>query len=122
MLVPIQVQVRHLIPTRSIGAAKRRRIRIRDDLGDPEMIAQVNEQQMAVVALAVDPAREADGFTDIGDAQLGAAMGAIGVHLETVLVRTMMAENARRASMGESFLSTREGAAIGHEDSCVSIL
>ena len=49
------------------------------------MIAQIDEQQLAVVALAVDPARQADGFANIGGAQRGAIMGAVGVHVESVL-------------------------------------
>jgi hypothetical protein len=45
------------------------------------MIAQVDEQQVAVVAPAVNPARKADGRADVGSAELAAMMGAIKVHL-----------------------------------------
>jgi hypothetical protein len=38
------------------------------------MVAKVDEQHAAMVALAVDPARKADGGADIGSAQLGAVM------------------------------------------------
>mgnify|MGYP006150839021 CR=1 FL=1 len=44
------------------------------------MVAQVDEQHAAVIALAMDPARQADGLADIGGAKLGASVGAIGVH------------------------------------------
>ena len=46
------------------------------------MVAQVDEQQLAVIALAVDPAGQADGFADVAFAKVGAAVGAIGVHAE----------------------------------------
>ena len=36
------------------------------DLGQAVMIAQIDEQHAAMVALAVDPARQADGRSDIG--------------------------------------------------------
>src|SRR5205085_12006166 len=45
------------------------------------MIAQIDEQQMAVVALAMNPSRQADGLANVLGAQLGAGMGAVGVHL-----------------------------------------
>ncbi len=53
----------------------------RNDLGDAVMIAQIDEQDAAVIALAVDPAGQADGRADVGSAELAAVMGAIGVHL-----------------------------------------
>ena len=36
------------------------------------MIAQVDEQHAAMVALAVDPARQSDGLADLGGGQLAA--------------------------------------------------
>jgi hypothetical protein len=44
------------------------------------MVAQVDEQDSAMVALAVDPAGQPDGRADVGGAKLGAAMSAVGVH------------------------------------------
>ena len=70
------------------------------------MVAQVDEQQMAVVALAVHPARQADGFADIACAKVGAAVGAIGVHAESraLLDAEMRAEKrAPRFSGRETF-------------------
>src|SRR5438270_3981563 len=76
------------------------------------MIAQIDEQQLTVVALAMHPARKPDGFADIVEAQRSAAVGTIGVHQENRSVRAKIVEKtARRASMGQRFLSTREGAA-----------
>ena len=37
-----------------------------DDLGDPVAISQVQEDQLAVIAPAVDPAREARGVARVG--------------------------------------------------------
>jgi hypothetical protein len=45
------------------------------------MVAQVDEQDSAMVALAVNPAGQADGRADIGGAQLGAMVRAVGVHV-----------------------------------------
>jgi hypothetical protein len=44
------------------------------------MVAQVDEKDAAMVALAVHPARKADSFTDMGSAQFCAFMGTISVH------------------------------------------
>ena len=44
------------------------------------MVAQVDEQHAAMVADAVAPAGQADGFADMGFAEIAAGMGAIGVH------------------------------------------
>jgi hypothetical protein len=44
------------------------------------MVAQIDEQEIAVVALAVDPAGKADGLADMVAAQLAARVGTIGVH------------------------------------------
>ena len=49
-----------------------------DDLGDPVPIAQVEEDQLAVVTAAVDPAREARGRSRIADPELAAGMGPVG--------------------------------------------
>jgi hypothetical protein len=44
------------------------------------MITQIDEQQVPVVALAVDPSRNADSLADVRCAELPAIVGAIGVH------------------------------------------
>ena len=61
-----------------------RRIRLDHALGDAVMVAQVDEDQPAMVAAAIDPARQAHGLADIGFAELAAGMGAIGVHGQTL--------------------------------------
>ena len=49
------------------------------------MIAQVDEQQPAMVAPAIDPAGQPDGLSDMFLAKLAAGVGAIGVHDEKPL-------------------------------------
>ncbi len=44
------------------------------------MVAQVDEEQAAVIAFAMDPAGQARWLARIGDAELAAGVGAIGVH------------------------------------------
>ena len=53
---------------------------IGDDLGQAVMVAQVDEQQAAMVAHAVDPARQADVRADVGLAKGGAGVAAIAMH------------------------------------------
>jgi hypothetical protein len=51
-------------------------------LRDPVMVAQVDEEQVPVVALAVDPAGKADRLAGMFRAQLPAGMGAVRMHGE----------------------------------------
>ncbi len=44
------------------------------------MVAQVDKQELAVVALAVHPAREAGGDAGIREAQRATGVGTISVH------------------------------------------
>ena len=53
---------------------------IDDALGDAIMVAQIDEQQVAVIALAVHPAGQADFCAGIGEAQSAASVRAIGMH------------------------------------------
>ena len=57
-----------------------RAVALDDALGDAGLVAQVNEQQVAVVPLAVDPARKARFGADMFAAQLAAIVGSIVVH------------------------------------------
>jgi hypothetical protein len=47
------------------------------------MVAQIDEQDAAMIALVVDPAGQADALVDIVLGQLGAGVCAIGVHRKT---------------------------------------
>ena len=49
-----------------------------DDLGDPVPVAQVEEDQLAVVAPAVDPAGQPRGRAGVVEPQLAAGVGAVG--------------------------------------------
>ena len=70
---------------------------IGDDLGHAVVVAQVDEQQAAMVAHAVHPARQADGLADVGLAQVRAGVAAVAMHGH-VLVRALVgAGNARPA-------------------------
>ena len=44
------------------------------------MVPEVDEEQMAVIAAAMDPPRNADGLANVGSAELATIMGAIRVH------------------------------------------
>jgi hypothetical protein len=44
------------------------------------MVAQVDEQQVAMVALSVHPAREFNSLADIGFGKLRAGVCSVGVH------------------------------------------
>ena len=58
-----------------------------DDLGQAIMIAQIDEEEPAMVALAMHPARKPHRLAGIGGAQRGAGMGTVGVHGQgTVIV------------------------------------
>lgn len=51
-----------------------------DDLRQAVMIAQVNEEDAAMVALTEDPTRDADGFAGIGGTQFVARMCTVRMH------------------------------------------
>ena len=72
----------HRFHANSIERLECGRLSIGNDLGDSVMIAQVDEQQVPVIALSMHPSRKPDRFADIAQTQGGAGMGTIGVHRE----------------------------------------
>ena len=85
-----------------------------DDLGQPVMVAQVDEQHAAMVALAVNPARQADGRADVGGAKLGAVMGTVGVHdVALAAIADVRKFAGRRFACRIASLSTRGQARYG---------
>ena len=54
--------------------------RIGHQLRDAVMVAQVDEEEPAVIANAMAPARQAHVLSDVGFPQVAAAMGAITMH------------------------------------------
>ena len=67
-----ELEVRRLLEERAA--------RVDDDLGAAVVVAQVEEEDAAVVALVEDPAGEAGGLARVLDAELVAGVGAVGVH------------------------------------------
>ena len=66
---------------RSVSAVlKAGLIRIGHDLRHAVMVAQVDEQQAAMVANPMAPAGQTDGLPDVGVAQRAASVGAIAMH------------------------------------------
>ena len=76
----LAVDADHPFAAHRLGGLEGRRIRIGDDLRQAVVVAQVDEQQPAMVADAVHPARKADGGADVGFPQLGAGMAAVSMH------------------------------------------
>jgi len=70
----------HRFDPQGIEQLERIRAGAGDKLGQPIMVAQVDEEHPAMIALAVDPARQPHRLADVGGAQLCASMGAVGVH------------------------------------------
>ena len=96
------------------GAHRLRRLEggavgIGDDLRDAVVIAQVDEQQAAVVAYAVHPARQAHAMTDVGRAQSPAGVRAIAVQPGATLRRLRLTSSLRL-----SHRAARSRAAICH--------
>jgi hypothetical protein len=72
------------------------------------MVAKVDKQQVAVVAPAMDPSRQADGFADVAEAQLGAGVGTIGVHDQVGSLRGNFVEKvAPRFTAANLFVNPR---------------
>ena len=61
------------------GGLEHRARNVHDDLGHAIVVAQIDEQQIAMVALALDPARQAGLLADMLGAQLAARMGSVDV-------------------------------------------
>ncbi len=75
------IDLDHIFRTYFFGHAKSfGAVGVEHQLRQACIVAQVDEQQAAVVAFAVDPAREADGFTDLGFRQGATGVTAIEVH------------------------------------------
>ena len=64
-----------------------------DDLSDARAVAQVDEDDAAVIAARIDPTGERRGLAHVGGAELVAGMGTIAAH-------KIRADNVNRASGG----------------------
>ncbi len=63
-----------------LGRLEDRVGRVHHALGEAVMVAQIDEQQLPMVALAVNPARQADRLPGVVLTKLAAGVRAIGVH------------------------------------------
>ena len=54
-----------------------REVLIEDNLGDAGAVAEIEEDEVAVIAAAIDPAHQDDIFAGIAGAKLTAGMGAL---------------------------------------------
>src|SRR5690606_17031993 len=66
--------------TQGLGRAERRRSWRNHALRDAEVIAQVDEQQVAVIPFAVDPARQSDLLVDVFGTQHLTGVRTVRVH------------------------------------------
>jgi hypothetical protein len=76
----LPIDADHPFGAHLLRGGKGRRIGVGDDLGQAVMVAQVDEQQTAMVADAMHPAGKADGLTDLGRAEGPASERAIAMH------------------------------------------
>ena len=69
---------------RLLDEAEEAAARVHDDLGDAVVVAQVHEEDAAVVAQAEHPAGEPDGLAGVLLAELVAGMRSVGMHVHSV--------------------------------------
>ena len=65
------------------------------------MVSQVDEDEVAVVALAVHPSGDAGGLPHVTRSQLPAGMGPIRMHDAQVYLGSVRAPPSRKSSVGE---------------------
>ena len=70
----------HALDAQRVGLGEGGRAGGKDNLRQAVMVSHVKEQQAAMVALAMHPARYPGGVAGVGRAQLVASMGAVGMH------------------------------------------
>ncbi len=67
----------HALQAHPLGIPEKRLLGLEHDLGEAVVVAQIDEQQLAVIALTVHPARQAHGLALVRGAKLAAGVGAI---------------------------------------------
>ena len=75
------IHLDHALGAQALNDLEARRFGVQHQLGQAIVVAQVNKQQAAVVALAVDPARQTNIRARIRRTEGAAGVGAIGVHI-----------------------------------------
>src|ERR1700709_1587198 len=76
----LAVDPHHPLRAQLFGVLEGRRIRVSDALRQPVMVAQVDEQQPAMVANAMAPAGQTNVLADIAVAERAAGVGAVTMH------------------------------------------
>ena len=76
----LAVDAHHPFRLQPLRLLEGRRMRVGHGLGQAVMVAEIDEQQPAMIAQAMHPARQSHGLADILFAQRAASMGAIVVH------------------------------------------
>jgi hypothetical protein len=76
----LSIDAHHPLGPHGLGEPEGGRVRVGHALRDSVVVAQIDEQDAAVVANAVAPAGEAHGRADIGGAQVAAGMSTITMH------------------------------------------
>ncbi len=79
-LTHLAVDPHHPFRAQRLRQLEGRRIRVGHHLGDAVVVAQVDEQQAAVVADAMTPAGEPDLLANVGFPQRAAGMRTVSVH------------------------------------------
>ena len=84
------------------------------------MVPQVDKKQMAVVALAMHPARQPNLFADIAEAKPVTAVGTVGVHREVGPFDKKLWRKVRAAlQWGKGFCQAARPPLKPRQDSCV---
>ncbi len=79
-LAQLAVDADHPFGAQRLGNLERGAVGIGHDLRDPVVVAQIDEEQPAVIADAMAPAREPDSLADVRGAERAAVMGPITMH------------------------------------------
>ncbi len=70
----------HAFKAQRVRGWEQRRGHVDDALGDPVMVAQIDKEQLTVIAFAVHPTRKPGRPTGVGKAQRSAGVGPVDVH------------------------------------------
>ena len=76
----LAVDPHHPFGAQRLDLLERRTVRVGDHLAQAIVVAQIDEENAAVVAHAVHPAGEPDLFVDVALAERAAGVGAIAMH------------------------------------------
>ena len=90
----------HALGAQPLDQAKAGRLGRQHQLRQAVMVPQIDEHQPAMVALAMNPAGQADGLARVGEAQRAAGMGAIDVHFRVVFLRVFGSAEGRIGGAG----------------------